>query len=158
MLHHYITKYTENGKKYAEAWLQLNVFGFSFCFSKRKKELEGWNTNIYMWFTHQYRLSAIQRIPHYTGIIHVYQLLFMVDIVVSFLCYSRGFGWSQYVKTALNAIQDATGTVSGIRLSVRHWTWKMHAGGLKTQQDLMQADTGNIGEKENEGKCIRHSI
>ena len=50
------------------------------------------------------------------------------------------------------------GTVSGIRLSVRHWTWKMHAGGLKTQQDLMQADTGNIGEKENEGKCIRHSI
>lgn len=41
MLHHYITKYTENGKKYAEAWLQLNVFGFSFCFSKRKKELEG---------------------------------------------------------------------------------------------------------------------
>ncbi len=41
MLHHYITKYTENGKKYAEAWLQLNVFGFSFCFSKRKKGLEG---------------------------------------------------------------------------------------------------------------------
>ena len=32
---HYITEYTtpENGKRYATAWLQLNVFGKIFCFS-----------------------------------------------------------------------------------------------------------------------------
>lgn len=36
MLHHYITKYEEEGKKYAEAWLQFDFFGISFCFSKKK--------------------------------------------------------------------------------------------------------------------------
>lgn len=41
MLNHYLTKYTTpNGKKYAESWLQLNVFGKSFCFWKRKIEIE----------------------------------------------------------------------------------------------------------------------
>lgn len=39
MLHHYMTKYSENGKKYAESWLQLNIFGKCFCFSRRKKEI-----------------------------------------------------------------------------------------------------------------------
>jgi len=39
MLHHYITKYTENGKRYAEAWMQLNIFGFCWCFSRRRIEL-----------------------------------------------------------------------------------------------------------------------
>ena len=37
-------------------------------------------------------------------------------------------------------------------------TRRRNESAAKTQQDLMQADTGNIGEKENEGKCIRHSI
>ena len=39
MIHHYITKYEEDGKRYAEAWLQLDVFGLSWCFSKRRIEL-----------------------------------------------------------------------------------------------------------------------
>lgn len=36
---HYITKYEQNGKKYAESWLQINAFGKCFCFSKRRIEL-----------------------------------------------------------------------------------------------------------------------
>ncbi len=28
LIHHYITKYTENGKRYAESWLQVNIFGW----------------------------------------------------------------------------------------------------------------------------------
>lgn len=41
MIHHYITKYLDNsdGKRYAESWLQLNVFGKSYCFSIRRKEI-----------------------------------------------------------------------------------------------------------------------
>lgn len=37
-MHHYITQYTENGKRYAESWLQINIFGLSWCFSRRKIE------------------------------------------------------------------------------------------------------------------------
>ena len=33
-MHHYITKYWENGKRYAESWIQINMFGRSYCFSK----------------------------------------------------------------------------------------------------------------------------
>lgn len=40
MIKHYITKYYEgeNGeeKRYAEAWIQINIFGLAFCISKRK--------------------------------------------------------------------------------------------------------------------------
>ena len=36
MLRHHLTKYTENGNKYAESWLQLNIFGKCFCFNKKK--------------------------------------------------------------------------------------------------------------------------
>lgn len=36
MIHHYITKYEENGKKYAEAWIQIDILGIAFCFLKRK--------------------------------------------------------------------------------------------------------------------------
>lgn len=36
---HYITKYRENNKQYAESWLQINVFGKSYCFSKHRIEL-----------------------------------------------------------------------------------------------------------------------
>ena len=38
---HYMTKYVDlsDGKEYAESWLQLNLFGRSYCFSKIKKEI-----------------------------------------------------------------------------------------------------------------------
>jgi len=39
MVKHYITKYRENGVKYAEAWDQFNMFGKCFCFNKRKAEI-----------------------------------------------------------------------------------------------------------------------
>lgn len=36
MFKHYITKYTSDGIRYAESWLQLNIFGKVYCFSKKK--------------------------------------------------------------------------------------------------------------------------
>ena len=33
---HHITKYYENNKRYAESWLQINLFGKTFCFWRRK--------------------------------------------------------------------------------------------------------------------------
>nr|DAU16413.1 MAG TPA: hypothetical protein [Caudoviricetes sp.] len=36
MLRHYITKYKEGEQYYVESWLQLDIFGKSFCFSRRK--------------------------------------------------------------------------------------------------------------------------
>lgn len=33
---HYITKYIQNGVRYAESWMQINLFGKCFCFSKRR--------------------------------------------------------------------------------------------------------------------------
>ena len=36
---HFLTVYEENSKLYAESWLQLDVFGRSYCFSKNKKEI-----------------------------------------------------------------------------------------------------------------------
>lgn len=39
MIKHYITKYEEDGKWYAEAWTQLNIFGKCFCFHKRRIEI-----------------------------------------------------------------------------------------------------------------------
>lgn len=36
---HFITKYTENGKRYAESWMQINAFSRSFCFWRRKIEI-----------------------------------------------------------------------------------------------------------------------
>ncbi len=38
-MHSYITKYEECGKRYAESWLQVNAFGRSFCFYKKKIEI-----------------------------------------------------------------------------------------------------------------------
>ena len=35
-MHHYLTKYTENGQRYAEAWLQINILGHSLCFWRRR--------------------------------------------------------------------------------------------------------------------------
>ena len=39
MIRHYITKYEENGKLYAESWIQFDFLGKAFCFSKRKIKL-----------------------------------------------------------------------------------------------------------------------
>lgn len=36
MVRHYIIKYVENGRLYAESWLQINIFGKTFCFQNRK--------------------------------------------------------------------------------------------------------------------------
>lgn len=35
----YITKYTENGKLYAEAWDQINIFGKAYTFHRRRIEI-----------------------------------------------------------------------------------------------------------------------
>lgn len=32
---HHITKYRLEGKQYVESWLQINLFGRCYCFSKR---------------------------------------------------------------------------------------------------------------------------
>jgi len=37
---HYITKYYENGEYFAESWLQVNVFGYCFCFSRKKTKID----------------------------------------------------------------------------------------------------------------------
>lgn len=39
MVHHYITKYIENGQGYAEAWIQVNLFGTSLCLWRKKIEI-----------------------------------------------------------------------------------------------------------------------
>ena len=36
---HFITIYGEEGKVYAESWLQINLFGKCFCFSRRRIEV-----------------------------------------------------------------------------------------------------------------------
>lgn len=36
MIHHYITKYNTNDKRYVESWLQFNIFGKAICFWKRQ--------------------------------------------------------------------------------------------------------------------------
>jgi hypothetical protein len=39
MIHHYITVYGENGRVYAESWMQLDIFGRCFCFWNRKMDI-----------------------------------------------------------------------------------------------------------------------
>jgi len=39
MPRHYLTKYWTDGKHYAESWLQINLFGRCYCFSKRRMEI-----------------------------------------------------------------------------------------------------------------------
>ena len=43
MISHYITKYVDaaDGARYAEAWLQLSVLGWSWCFSHRRIRIDG---------------------------------------------------------------------------------------------------------------------
>lgn len=38
MFKHHMSFYEENGKKYVESWLQINLLGKCFCFSKIKRE------------------------------------------------------------------------------------------------------------------------
>ncbi len=40
MLHHYLTIYTENGERYAEAWIQFDFIDWSWCFSRRRLEIK----------------------------------------------------------------------------------------------------------------------
>lgn len=39
MFHHYLTKYVTDGKRYATSWIQMNLLGRVWCFSKRVEEL-----------------------------------------------------------------------------------------------------------------------
>lgn len=67
MLKHYITKYEENNQLYAESWLQINIFGRCFCFSKKKIKLD--KEEIQSHLTKQlYKLdylSLTQRLPDF---------------------------------------------------------------------------------------------
>ena len=36
MIRHFITKYQENGVLYAEAWIQVDIFGKSLCLWRRR--------------------------------------------------------------------------------------------------------------------------
>lgn len=38
-MHLYITKYCENGTRYAESWLQINIFGKTFCLCRKRIEI-----------------------------------------------------------------------------------------------------------------------
>jgi hypothetical protein len=38
-MRHYITTYFENGARYAESWLQINIFGYAICFWKKRIEI-----------------------------------------------------------------------------------------------------------------------
>lgn len=37
---HHLTVYKADGKRFAEAWLQINLFGKALCFAKRTKEIK----------------------------------------------------------------------------------------------------------------------
>ena len=39
MFRHYITKYVENRKRYAEAWFQINIFGQCLCMFRKRIEI-----------------------------------------------------------------------------------------------------------------------
>lgn len=38
-MHHYLTKYGEDGKKYVEAWFQIDFLRRSFCFWRKRIEI-----------------------------------------------------------------------------------------------------------------------
>lgn len=39
IMEHFITKYEENGKMYAESWFQMDLFGKSYCFWRKRIEI-----------------------------------------------------------------------------------------------------------------------
>ena len=38
-INHYITKYKENEKRFAEAWIQIDIFGKCFCLWRKRIEI-----------------------------------------------------------------------------------------------------------------------
>ena len=38
-MHHYISFYNQGGKSYVDAWIQINIFGFSFRFLRVTKQI-----------------------------------------------------------------------------------------------------------------------
>lgn len=40
-MHHYITKYGEDGHWWAESWLQINAFGRCWCFWRKRICIDG---------------------------------------------------------------------------------------------------------------------
>lgn len=40
MIKHHITHYATDGKDYAEAWIQINIFGKKICLSKKRTIIE----------------------------------------------------------------------------------------------------------------------
>lgn len=40
-VHHYITKYRDDndGRWYAESWIQVDLLGWCWCLSRRRKEI-----------------------------------------------------------------------------------------------------------------------
>lgn len=36
MIKHHITKYTVDGIRYAESWIQINIFSKCFCFNNKR--------------------------------------------------------------------------------------------------------------------------
>jgi len=45
-MRHYITYYVMNETLYAESWLQINVFGKSYCFSKKTIKIDDRHTKM----------------------------------------------------------------------------------------------------------------
>ena len=45
-MRHHMTFYEEDGVRYVESWLQINLFNKCYCFSKIKREVKHSDTNI----------------------------------------------------------------------------------------------------------------
>lgn len=41
MIHHYITGYEEDGKRWVESWIQIDVLWLCLCLSRRRIEVRG---------------------------------------------------------------------------------------------------------------------
>ena len=39
MIKHKLTKYSDGWKRYASSWIQVNIFGKSFCFCVKRVEI-----------------------------------------------------------------------------------------------------------------------
>ena len=45
-MRHHMTFYEEDGVRYVESWLQINIFNKCYCFSKIKREVKHSDTTI----------------------------------------------------------------------------------------------------------------
>lgn len=41
-IRHLITRYVEGGSAWAEAWIQVDLFGRSWCLSRRRVRIDGY--------------------------------------------------------------------------------------------------------------------